>query len=94
MSPGYVRLAVKAVRSTLTIINVLYFLGGCLVLGALSLFMTLGWGTLPASSFMFATLLAPVQRHSVAREFSASRQSTSLELGCLRSSSGSKRRNE
>ena len=48
--PGVFRSAFSRAFSKLTILNVLYFLGALIVIGAMTLFVTLGFGTSPWST--------------------------------------------
>lgn len=43
--PGFIRATFSRALSKLTILNVLYFLGALIVIGAMTLFITLGFGT-------------------------------------------------
>lgn len=45
--PGFIRATFSRALSKLTILNVLYFLGALIVIGAMTLFITIGFGTAP-----------------------------------------------
>ncbi len=44
LAPGAARSLFRSVTSQITLINVLYFLGALIIIGAMTLFMTVGWG--------------------------------------------------
>ncbi len=44
LAPSAARSLFRSVTSQITLINVLYFLGALIIIGAMTLFMTVGWG--------------------------------------------------